>query len=71
MTDDHACRCGRIRVGTTVTQHRNWNPDCIEHGVESAWYKSPEQVEKRAKMNERLRALQAEAKAKRAEARDA
>ena len=56
------CSCGRIRVGRTVTEHRNWNPDCTEHGTASAWWKSPEQVEKREAQSQRLRDLQARAR---------
>lgn len=32
------CVCGRIRVGMKVTENRNWNPDCPEHGIGSEWY---------------------------------
>ena len=46
MTSD-TCTCGRIKVGNEVTELRNWNPDCAEHGTDSAWWNSPEQVAKR------------------------
>jgi hypothetical protein len=28
---DEQCRCGRIKIGSEVTEHRNWNPDCPVH----------------------------------------
>ncbi len=56
------CLCGRIKIGSTVTENRNWNPDCPEHGTESEWWRSPEQVEKRRQQNERLRDLQRQAR---------
>jgi hypothetical protein len=39
------CTCGRIRIGLRVTEHRNWNPDCPEHGTETDFWKSREQIE--------------------------
>ena len=62
------CRCARLCVGMEVTEHRNWNPDCPEHGTESAWWRSPEQVEARRQQNERLRDLQRQARERRREA---
>lgn len=56
------CTCGRIKIGMEVTEHRNWNPDCVEHGLDSAWWKSPEQVAKRHIDNERLHNLQERAR---------
>lgn len=56
------CTCGRIKVGSTVTESRNWNPDCTEHGTSSVWYNSPEQVERRKNQNKRLRELQIRAR---------
>jgi len=32
------CTCGRIVVGMTVTDARNWNQNCPAHGVDSQWY---------------------------------
>jgi hypothetical protein len=52
------CRCGRIKIGFEVTEHRNWNPDCPEHGATSDWYRSPEQTAKRDAQRERLTELQ-------------
>lgn len=52
------CRCGRIKIGNEVTDHRNWNPECPEHGVSSDWYRSDEQVAKRAAQRERAIELQ-------------
>ena len=62
-----ACACGRIRLGLVVTDARNWDPDCSEHGTASAWWNSEEQVERRREDAERLRDLQRRA----AEARKA
>lgn len=59
------CRCSRLRVGRELTEHRNWNPDCPEHGVGTEWYESDEQVAKRQADAERLRDLQARARAAR------
>lgn len=56
------CKCGRIRVGMQLTEHRNWNPDCPDHGTESDWWKSPEQKAKREADNARLRDLQRRAR---------
>lgn len=53
-----SCHCGRMMVGMRETGARNWNPDCPEHGTESEWWNSPEQVEKRRVDNERLMELQ-------------
>ena len=49
-----------------VTESRNWNPDCPVHGTESDWWRSDEQVAARAVDSARLRALQAEARRRRA-----
>lgn len=48
------CTCGRIAVGMTVTDTRNWNPDCAEHGTASAWWNSDEQQRARATQREHL-----------------
>ncbi len=55
------CSCGRLRIGHEVTEHRNWSPDCLAHGLGSPWYESPEQVAKREAQNDRLRDLQRQA----------
>lgn len=55
------CICGYITVGRNRTQHKNWHPDCPEHGVDSAWYASPEQVAKREEQSRRQRDLYAQA----------
>ena len=55
------CSCGRIKVGMEVTEARNWNPDCPEHGLGTFWWKTvgkPRQDEQ----NARLRELQARAR---------
>lgn len=61
------CTCGWLKVGTYVTDTRTWASSCPEHGLKSAWYKSPEQVQKRKEQEEWLRDLQrraAEARSK-------
>lgn len=57
-----ACTCSYLRVGMSVIEQRNWNPDCKKHGTLSAWYNSDEQVAKRRAADERLAELQAQAK---------
>jgi hypothetical protein len=56
------CSCARIKVGSEITEHRNWNPNCVEHGLDSAWWSSDEQVAKRQEQNDRLKVLQQRAK---------
>jgi hypothetical protein len=51
------CTCSRLRVGTQLSDARNLNPDCPEHGFNSVWYNSAEQVEKREERSQRLRKL--------------
>jgi hypothetical protein len=57
-----ACTCGRIMLGHTDSGSRNWNPDCEEHGVNSAWYNSETQMVKRAAARERTIDLQRRAR---------
>lgn len=64
------CTCGRIHVGSTTTELRNWNPACAEHGVESEWYADPVQVAKRAEDRQRLIDLQRRATEARRKARE-
>lgn len=64
------CKCARIKIGFEVTENRNWNPDCEEHGVSSDWYNSDEQRAKRDKQNAELRDLQARARNARKLARE-
>jgi hypothetical protein len=63
------CTCGRISVGLEVTEHRNWNPDCIVHGINSEWYNTDEQIQRRDEQNRRLRELQLLAAQKRKQAK--
>jgi hypothetical protein len=63
------CSCGKIRIGMEITEHRNWSPDCPEHGLDSEWYRSPEQVQKREEQNARLLDLQRQAREARQRAR--
>jgi hypothetical protein len=55
-------------VGNNLTEARNWNPDCDEHGRCSVWWNSSEQVEHRRIQNERLADLQQQARRARAAA---
>lgn len=56
------CRCRFLKIDGRNTYARDWNPDCPEHGTASAWYRSDEQVAKRAADSERLRDLQRRAR---------
>jgi hypothetical protein len=51
------CTCGRLAVGLEVTENRNWEPTCPEHGIESVWWNSDEEVAARAARNARLKEL--------------
>ena len=51
------CTCYHIKIGTTVSDNKNLNPECPEHGTKSVWYNSPEQVKKRGERSQRLREL--------------
>lgn len=57
-----SCTCGYIKVGGTITESRNWHPECAEHGLKSDWYRLPAQVFKREADNARLRDLQRRAR---------
>lgn len=52
------CTCGRIAVGMWVTNSRNWNPKCPDHGLESFWYNSDEQMYIRALRFDHQKTLQ-------------
>lgn len=52
------CTCPHLKIGTKVLESRNWNPDCEEHGVDSAWYNSEEETKIRNAQRERTTALQ-------------
>lgn len=66
MAEQAACTCGRIRIGTEVSDHLAWRSTCPIHGAASKWYNSPEQVERREQQRIRLMALQMKAAAARA-----
>jgi hypothetical protein len=51
------CTCSRIKIGTTVSDNKNLNLECPEHGYNSSCYNSPEQVKKREERSQRLREL--------------
>jgi len=51
------CTCSRIKLGSEVTEARNWNPDCVEHGVGSTWWNSEAEVLDRQLQSTRLRVL--------------
>jgi hypothetical protein len=53
------CTCSYLKIGTTVSDNKNLNPECPEHGHNSVWYNSPEQVKKRGERSQRLRELYA------------
>ena len=51
------CTCAYLKIGTTVSDNKNLNPECPLHGTESVWYNDPEQVKKRGERSQRLREL--------------
>lgn len=51
------CGCPNIVLGTEITEQRNWNPECEEHGTDSTWYNSEAETRKRLLQNERLRGM--------------
>jgi len=59
------CACSRIVLGSERTAVKNWNPDCLEHGTESEWYRSEAQAMKRQANSTRLRAMQTIARLRR------
>lgn len=63
-----SCSCHPLSIEDVPP---NWNPDCQDHGLKSAWYCSPEQVERRRIQSERLRDLQRQAREAREKAREA
>jgi hypothetical protein len=52
------CSCSEVRIDGVGQGAFNWNPDCYQHGLDSAWWKSPEQVLKRQNDSQRHRVLQ-------------
>jgi hypothetical protein len=36
---DPKCTCHHIALGLAVTEARDWNRACPEHGTHSAWYR--------------------------------
>jgi hypothetical protein len=65
-----ACTCGELMLDGKGTGCFNLNYDCPEHGTESEWYRSDEQVAKRKVDTDRLRDLQLRAAAARKAARN-
>lgn len=56
------CSCPRLNIGMCRSDSRNWNPDCLAHGSNSEWFRSPEQRDRREAQDDRIKALQAEAR---------
>ncbi len=62
------CTCAEVHViadGNPTRREvlsRNWNPDCRQHGLTSAWWMSPEQVARRRRESERLLVLRTKAR---------
>lgn len=52
------CTCGIIKVGGKETSARELDFDCPEHGKDSEFYNSPEEVFRREERSKRLRELQ-------------
>ena len=42
------CTCHPVGVGLGKPQGLDWQPDCREHGLESDWWNSKEQIDRRA-----------------------
>jgi hypothetical protein len=59
------CTCCEVFIGSEGSGSYNLNFDCPLHGTGSTWWNSPEQTAKRQEQNDRLRILQAKAKAAR------
>jgi hypothetical protein len=59
------CTCRRILLKGQDSGSRSLDPDCPEHGEQSAWYNSPEQVERRKQRSQRLIDAQKQARAAR------
>lgn len=72
ITPPSTCTCRELMLngGKGASGVRNWCEACPEHGVDSDWYRSPEQVAKRAADRERLIGLQEQARQARAAARE-
>lgn len=68
-----SCTCRELMLnsGKGATGVHNWSDTCPEHGVDSDWYRSPEQVARRAAERERSIGLQEQARLARAAAREA
>lgn len=56
------CTCRRIMLRGEDSGSRSLDPVCPEHGEQSTWYNSPEQVERREQRRQRLRDLYTQAK---------
>ena len=57
-----ACTCARLSVGLTITNDRDWRPDCPEHGKGTSYYREiflPQQARQNARIDE-LRRMKAE-----------
>jgi len=64
-TGSLGCTCAELHIGSEPSGSYNLNLDCPLHGTDSAWWKSPEQVVRRDEQSDRLRILQAKARAAR------
>lgn len=51
------CTCSTIQIGTKTSDLKNLNPECPEHGFESVWYNSSEQIKHREERSKRLKEL--------------
>ncbi len=59
------CICAEVKVGGVPSGSYNLNLDCSQHGVNSEWWNSPEQVALRQQEGDLLRLLQIKARAAR------
>ena len=53
-----------------LTDSRNWNPDCVTHGVGTDWYTDPKRVARRKVDRDRTIDLQRRAREARQKARE-
>lgn len=56
------CECRWVRAGSSEATARNWSRDCPEHGMDSEWWNSPEQIAERQRCRAESVALQAKAR---------
>jgi len=56
---DVRCTCAHIELGGEVTEAQVWDPDCAEHGIASAWWRSDAEMAKQRLQGAWLRVFDA------------